>query len=95
MTSAKVSDTSWEGTIYLPHRGAAKRQRFEVFFARLCGATEIAPFENARDSVRFTVSKRNPIIQSLIDSRFTGIEWRVRSNATHARSKTYKRDMLT
>lgn len=94
ISAAKVCDTSWEGTIYLPHRGAPAQRRLEVFFARLCGATEIAPFERERDVVQFSVSKRDPVIQSLVDSRFTGIEWRVRSNATHARSKTYDRGVL-
>jgi hypothetical protein len=94
MTQPTETHTAWEGPIYLPHRPVAARKRFQVFFARLSGATEIVPFDSSQDSNQLAPSKRNPIFQSLLDSRFTAIEWRVRSNATHARSKTYNRGVV-
>lgn len=90
-TTPKECDTLWEGAIYLPKRKSGAQKRFEVFFAKLSGRTEIAPFKDSLDLIQLAASKRDPILQSLSDSRFTGIEWRVRSNATHARSKTYER----
>jgi hypothetical protein len=90
-TAPEERDNAWQGAIYLPSRITRAQKRYEVFFARLSGRTQITPFEDSLDLIQFAVSKRDPIFQLLIDSRFTGVEWRVRSNATHARSKTYKR----
>jgi hypothetical protein len=85
--------TLFEGPIYLPSRQAGSRRRFEVFFARLAGETQIVPFDAERDSLQMAESARHPILKMLIESNFTGVQWRVRSNATHARSKTYERGM--
>jgi hypothetical protein len=90
----KTCDNVWEGAIYLPDRKTTSQRHPEVFFARLSGATEIAPFEESRDVIQMAASKRDPVFQSLIDSNFTGTEWRVRNSAMHARSKTYKRAVL-
>ena len=93
-TAPTKCETAWEGAIYLPNRRAGSRAHFEVFFARLSGPTEIAPYDGAHDFIQLAASKHDPIFQSLSDSSFTAIEWRVRSNATHARSKTYKRGIV-
>jgi hypothetical protein len=85
------AESLWEGSIYLPSHDSRRPNRPELFFARLHGPTQIAAFDATRDEFCLAASKTHPILQSLIDSRFTGVEWRVRSNATHARSKTYKR----
>ena len=90
----KECETGWKGAIYLPSRGRGPRQHFDVFFASLSGVTAIAPFDDSYDRIDLAAAKHAPIIQLLIDSGFTAREWRVRSNATHARSKTYKRGFV-
>jgi hypothetical protein len=76
-------DMIFDGPIYLP--GGMK-----MFFARLSGAAGIFPFE-AVDTVTLTPDSTESIFRRLLESGFAGEEWRVRSGAVHARTKTYNR----
>ena len=80
---ARREDAVFDGPIYLP--GGMK-----VFFARLSGAAGIFPFE-AVDTVTLTPDSTESIFRRLVESGFAGEEWRVRSGAVHARTKTYNR----
>ena len=84
-------DETWEVRIFLPNGARGARPSDKLFFAKLSGATQIARFSASSDSLALTPSNQHAVVQSLVDSGFTGSEWRVRSNATHARSKTYRR----
>ena len=72
-----------EGAIYLP-------QSNNVFYARLGGYTETYAFAPT-DKIEIKASRQLPVFDWLAQSHFTPQEWRLRNNATHARSKTYKR----
>lgn len=74
-------------SIFLP----TANQGFDrkLFYAKLSGSTQVAPFEATGGEFRLRTSVQQPAIQLLVDSRFTPIEWRVRPKATHARSKTF------
>ena len=74
----------WEGAIYLP--GGEK-----VFYARLAGPTEVYPF-TAADTLTIQPGADDAALRQLVDSGFSGREWRVRAAATHSRSKTYRRE---
>jgi hypothetical protein len=80
-------EDDWTGSIFLPPRGQSSQRKF--FHAKLTGPVQLAPF--AATSAEFTLqsSPEQPAIQLLVDSHFAPIEWRVRPNATHARSKTF------
>lgn len=81
---------AWEGRIFLPPNGA----RRELFYAHLAGPTEVYPF-TAADTL--AIRPHDAVLRCLLDSGFTGHEWRTRAAAVHARSRTYPRptDPLT
>ena len=82
------NDDEWQGRIYLPSNGNARKKR-RFFLARLSGKTDISPFVSSSDRLALHASPNHYVAQHLIDSHFRGIEWRVRASATHARSKTF------
>jgi hypothetical protein len=86
-------DETWEARIFLPNGARGSKPSNQLFFAKLSGATQVARFSASSDSLALTPSNQHAVVQSLVDSGFTGREWRVRSNATHARSRTYRRDV--
>ena len=73
----------WEGPIFLP----AQRGKF---FALLSGDTRRYPFSTERDRVEISASAAHLVFAQLQESDFIGNVWSVRTNARHARSKTYK-----
>jgi hypothetical protein len=81
----------WEPTIFLPMRNSRPNAPAKQFFARLGGDTQVYSFLSDRDQITIQLSAAAPILQSLIDSRFTGRQWMIRQNGTHARSKTVTR----
>jgi hypothetical protein len=83
-------DESWEGPIFLPGAPAATTAKKQLFYARLAGLTRRYPFRPDEDPLLINPSPGYPVFQWLLDSNFAGAEWRVRNNATHARSRTYK-----
>ena len=89
----RAGEESWEGPVFLPPRGAAKDRR--LFFGRLSGHTVVYPF--SRDD-RFAIeaSAGGGVLRPLADSEFHPQEWVVRADATHGKSKTYRRtDVFT
>ncbi len=78
------ADELLEGAIYLPHSN-------NVFYARLGGYTEAYPVAAGTDTIEMRASHRTRVFDWLAESRFAPREWRIRKNATHARSKTYAR----
>lgn len=85
----------WDGPIFIPR----KRQRAggprRVFFGKLSGHTLRYPFEQKNDALTISETPgRSRIFQALQDSHFIAEEWLVRDDATHARSKTYKRSAV-
>ncbi|MGB8648170.1 MAG: hypothetical protein WCF84_23235 [Anaerolineae bacterium] len=81
----------WEGPLYLPRYMTKMRGPGNFFFARLSGYIETYPF-SPLDSFELKPSRDDRVLQSLVESHFTGQEWRIRANATHAKSKTYPRN---
>lgn len=81
-------DETWEGIIFLPTPvGVTARQR--QFSAKLGGLTEAYAFDPAADSFFISPTTSDPLLRLLIESQFVPEEWRIRTSATHARSRTY------
>jgi len=81
------ADELWQGAIFLP-RDATSKQPGNFFYASLGGATDAYPFSPSLDTFELKPQPDTPL-RWLSDSNFTGKEWRIRANATHARSKTF------
>lgn len=73
-------EDNWTGTVFLPHMRGEK-----YFIAKLSGKTKVCPFDES-DKITFT---EHSIFDLPRKSEFVGKEWRMRSNAFHAKSKTY------
>ena len=90
-SAMRAGDESWEGPVFLPPRGAADEGR--LFFGRLSGHTTAYPFLST-DHFAMEPSAGRGVLQPLADSRFSPQEWVVRTDATHGKSKTYRRSDL-
>jgi hypothetical protein len=73
----------WQGKIYLPHATG------KYFFAKLGGHTEVYPFSPETDTLQIFARHEHLVFQWLLESNLVGQEWRIRSDAVHARSKTF------
>lgn len=86
MASAETIEEDMLVSIFLPTANEGSDRK--LFYAKLSGSIQVAPFAATGGEFELRTSVQQPAIQLLVDSRFTPIEWRVRPNATHARSKT-------
>ncbi|PDV96484.1 hypothetical protein [Candidatus Chloroploca asiatica] len=75
-------DELWTGSIILPGPGSG------WFRARLGGPTTAYRFDPAADT--FTLDAGDPLSRLLAESQFTPDEWHLRTDAHHARSRTYR-----
>lgn len=81
----------WDGPVFLPGRGIRRPRAGKLFFARIRGDTLTYPFVAGADSLTISPCPKSRSLQSLVDSQFVATEWAVRADATHAKSKTYRR----
>ena len=84
----RAGDESWEGPVFLPPRGTMNDCR--LFFGRLRGHTVVYPFA-AGDHFGIEPSAGGGALRPLADAQFHPKEWVVRADATHGKSKTYRR----
>ena len=90
----RSGEDSWEGRVFLPKRRSGSGDAGRFFFARMKGHTRAYPFLGAADVLSIKRSRAAAIFQALLDSHFVGEEWVVREDATHGKSKTYRRPEL-
>lgn len=86
----QLPDESWEGPIFLPpRRPNTPSNRF--FVARLSGPAHTWTFEPTYDRLKIAHLPDIPALDHLTFSHLTPTQWLIRDNATHAKSKTYRR----
>jgi hypothetical protein len=88
---SRCGEDGWEGPVFLPGSRRGEGRQGKLFVARLRGHTRTYPFLPSTDSVAIRPSPDREVLQALQDSHFVAREWIVREDATHAKSKTYKR----
>jgi hypothetical protein len=88
---SRQGEDGWEGPVLLPDHGRGRRRPGNLFFARLRGYTRAYPFVPSKDSVTIRPTRDSEVLQALRGSHFVAKEWVVREDATHAKSKTYKK----
>lgn len=81
----------WDGPVFLPRGRRGEGRLGKLFVARLRGYTRTYPFLPGTDSVTIGPSPESEFLQAMRDSHFVAKEWVVREDATHAKSKTFKR----
>src|SRR6516165_620080 len=92
---SRCGDDGWDGPVFLPPGRRGGGRQGKLFVARLRGYTRRYAFLPGTDSVAIRPPPDSEVLQALMDSHFVAKEWIVREDATHAKSKTYKRaDLL-
>ena len=81
---------SWRGPIFLPSPPSKPTTIRKLFYTALSGDTQAFPFMPDRDELAVTPTARWPIFAALAESLFTGVEWLLRADASHAKSHTYE-----
>jgi len=84
----RAGDENWEGPVFLPSRGSANDRR--LFYGRLRGHTVVYPFSTG-DHFAIEPSAGGGALRPLADAQFHPTEWVVRADATHGKSRTYRR----
>ena len=87
-------EVGWECRIYLPSHRGARQDRCKLFFARIRGKTTTYDFLPSQDLLTVSSSINSDVLQALCDSHFVARRWMIREDATHAKSKTYKRSVV-
>jgi hypothetical protein len=93
--SSREGQESWAGQIILPHTGRRSDQHAKMFLARIEGETHRYPFLADEDTITIQPRSDTDVLRSLLESKFIPHEWVIRTDATHAKSKTYSRDELS
>jgi hypothetical protein len=88
---SRSQEEGWEGPVFLPGNRRGEGRHGRLFFARLRGYTQAYPFLAGEDSVTIRPAPGSQALQALMESHFVAREWAIRADATHAKSKTYKR----
>ena len=92
---SRCGEDGWDGFVFLPEGRRRGGRQGKLFVARLRGYTRTYAFLPGTDSVAIKASPDSEVLQALRDSHFVAKEWIIREDATHAKSKTYKRaDLL-
>ena len=84
----------WSAPIYLPEvsllgKRADRSKRY--FRGAIAGEAIVMPFRDDLDRFTLGADERHPTFEALMKSEFQPLEWVVRSNAVHVRSKTAMR----
>jgi hypothetical protein len=89
----RCGEDGWDGPVFLP-RGRRRGRQGKLFIARLLGYTRTYTFLPGTDSLTIRPWPDSAVLQALRDSQFVAKEWIIREDATHSKSKTYKRAYL-
>lgn len=89
---ARAGEGVWNGPVFLPAVAGPEKK---FFLADVHGHTEIYPFDGEVDWFSMQPGQGLEILNALIESNFMPIEWQIRRNAVHRKSKTYDRKMLS
>jgi hypothetical protein len=81
---------AWEGPLFLPNRIKASAAKPKWFYARLSGDADVYAFAPGKDDVTIGPAPQWPALAKLAAADFQGTEWLLRTNAFHAKSRTYE-----
>lgn len=84
-------DESLIARVYVPSGKTSTSRHAKMFFAQIGGSTKIYPFLVGEDTLVIDPQEDGDPFHLLVESAFVPETWMVRSNASHAKSKTYLR----
>lgn len=85
----RVGDDGWEGPVFLPSEGRGPRAAGKWFLANVRGHTRVYPFLRSGDAVTVGPGRSGDALRWISESSFSGQEWSIREDSTHARTKTF------
>jgi hypothetical protein len=92
MISETIEHTSgpeeWTGPIFLPTESKSRKR---YFIASLSGETKRYTFSIMENTLSINTVREYPVFSWLTQSDYEPLEWRVRDNALHKKSRTYRR----
>lgn len=91
---SRAAEGGWSGPVFLPGNAAAASDRRKLFFAEVAGLTETHAFNPGNDALTIRPPPHCDALAALVESHFVATEWALRPDATHAKSKTYRRDAV-
>jgi hypothetical protein len=92
--SVRTEQGGWEGPVFLPAKVRRRKGEGDWFHAKIGGQTRSCPFLGAGDVLTIKPAPGAEVLQALLESNFVVGQWAVRPDASHAKSKTYKRSEL-
>jgi hypothetical protein len=88
--SVEVRDDSWMARILLPRGDETyRRSSRRMFYAKIQGTTHVYSFRAGQDRCELNDSAGTNVFGTLRQSQFAPVQWIVRTDARHAKSKTY------
>ena len=90
-TPTREFEEAFVTRINLPGQKPSTSRAAKMFFARLGGRTQVYPFIAGEDTIVINPKNGGDSFGVLSESAFVPEAWMIRSNASHAKSKTYKR----
>lgn len=86
----RVGEDGWTGRVFVPCGIARKCTSKRFFFAKITGYTRTYAFETGCDVFSIAAPAEHEVFRCLRASNFVPLEWLVRDNATHGKSRTYR-----
>lgn len=83
-----AEEMGYTGPLFIPKGRDRTINRW--FMVKIHGLTSTIDYDAKRDRFEISSECTDPILSGLRASQFRGIEWFVRQNATHKRSKTFQ-----
>ena len=83
-----AEEMGYTGPLFIPK--GLDRTKNRWFMVKIHGLTSTIDYDAKRDRFEISSECTDPILSGLRASQFRGIQWFVRQNATHKRSKTFQ-----
>ncbi len=74
--------------LFIPRKENQRPDQLRYFNILLQGLTTITNYDPTQDQFEIAINTKIPILNALKESNFQPTQWHLRTNATHARSKT-------
>lgn len=90
----RTGEEGWQGAIFIRQKPGISAPDSGVYYGKTSGHARVYSFLRYADRININATAETQGLQMLTDSGFRGEEWAVRTDATHGRSKTFRRRQL-
>lgn len=90
----RTEEEGWQGAIFIRRKAQDPAEDAGVYYGKTNGYARVYSFLPEADRITINPTAETHGLQILTESGFRGEEWAVRTDATHGRSKTFRRREL-